>query len=119
VSDIDSIPPVATIDGPTGTSGPDVTLNVDTEDHDGVWFDCQVDGGTWSRCEGTVELTGLAPGTHDAAAHAYDAAANRSVDAARLTWTVAGGAEDSVPPEGTISIANGAAYLEVRQPGRM
>jgi hypothetical protein len=111
VSDLDTTPPIPTIAGPTGTSGPDVTIQVATQDADAVWFDCQLDTGPWEQCGPTVDLTNLASGPHTESVNAYDAAANRSSQPATLTWTVSGGGgTDIVPPLGTVSIADGATW---------
>jgi hypothetical protein len=111
VSDLDTTPPIPTIAGPTGTSGPDVTLHVASQGEDAVWFDCQLDGGPWEHCGPTVDLTNLSPGAHTAAVNAYDVAANRSTDPATLTWTVLGGGiTDTAPPSGTVLIAAGSTW---------
>jgi hypothetical protein len=97
VSDRDLVPPVASITGPAGgTSGAEAAFEFDAVGHDAVWFDCRLDDGAWSACDGTTVFDGMADGPHTVEVHAFDAAANRSVEPASTTWTV-----DTVMPVAT------------------
>ena len=124
VSDADLAAPIATVAGPAGgVSGRTADIAFATEGDDAVWFDCQVDSGTWTHCTSPLHVTGLAGGTHTILVKAWDAAGNPS-EPVSAAWTVTPTAlstatptaspspPDVSPPVGTVVIADGSAYAK-------
>ncbi len=124
VSDADLTPPVAMVSGPaSGAAGPEADITFGTQDDDAVWFDCQLDQGSWAPCTSPYHLAGLVGGAHTILVKAWDAAGNPS-EPASATWTVTPAPTptpsptptptptpaplDTTPPIGSISIAGGA-----------
>ena len=99
VSDLDVSPPTPTVSGPTTGTSTSTDYTVGSVGDDAVWLDCQIDGGAWTKCEGTNALDGLSLGTHTIAVDAWDAAGNGSTAPATLTWEIV--APESVPPTAT------------------
>ncbi len=108
VSDLDVTPPTPTVAGPTTGTATSASYTVDSVNHEALWLDCQVDGGSWTRCQGTNQLSNLGLGSHTVAVRGFDAAANQSVPVS-VTWQVI--APDSTAPTvtaPTVALVNGS-----------
>ena len=107
LSDADLTSPTIELTSLGAFTGPDPQASFGTAAGDGVWFDCRVDGGAWSRCTSPVQLTGLLDGVHQLDVRGFDAAANAGV--ASTSWSV-----DASAPAGSVSIAGGSTYTATR-----
>jgi hypothetical protein len=108
VSDADLTPPTLEVTGPAGISGASAQVSFDTAAGDGIWFDCQLDGGSWNQCVSPLTVGPLSAGSHDVTVRAYDPAGNSAEES--VQWTAEPPPPDLAAPVGTISIAGGQAW---------
>lgn len=64
LSDADLVEPDVEVDSPDAPSGPTTSVTFGTDGGDGIWFECQLDGGAWDPCRSPYAVTGLTGGTH-------------------------------------------------------
>ncbi len=64
----------------------------------GSTFQCQLDGGAYTACSGTMSYKGLVAGAHIFAVKATDAGNNAEANPASFTWTI-----DTTPPHTAIT----------------
>jgi large repetitive protein len=75
-------------------SGPSANTTATTADFSfssaepGATFECRLDAGTWTACASPKTYTGQAPGVHNFAVRALDAAGNADATPAARGWTI-------------------------------
>ncbi len=68
-------------------------------------LECSLDGAAYVACSSPTRYTGLTGGTHIFRVRAIDRSGNVSTTPSLHAWTI-----DTIPPEGTVSINDGAVY---------
>lgn len=96
---------------PGATSGTSASFAFKTTSRAPATFQCRLDGGAWSPCASTSNLTDLSVGPHTFSVRAQDATGNADRTPARHTWSVVGPAVP-VPPEAPAAPAPPAAAVD-------